>query len=45
MKKYRITIVYNGVIDYVYEWAKSIENAIENIGTYNGEKVIDWEQV
>ena len=45
MKKYRITIVYNGVIDYVYEWARSIENAIENIGVANGEKIIDWKQV
>ena len=42
---YRITIVYNGVVDYIYEKAKDIETAIENAGFAIGEKVIDWQKV
>jgi len=45
MKKYIITVVYNGVKKSFDQWARSKEEAIQEFGIAIGESLIDCEPV
>jgi len=40
MTKYRVTIRYNGILDYVYQYARSMGEARTKIGMTIGETIV-----